>query len=202
MSVDIVKLIECNPNTKFSGNYQSKLVEKVEKQFNNYEQQMFLASFYCYLNYNSNDFVIDLDNVWKWLGFTSKWTAKRLIEKLFIINKDYQFLLHPKVEQNNNAAQVGEEKKDTRGGHNKEIVMLNINTFKKFCLKAGTKKADEIHNYFIKLEEILQEIMKEESDELKNQLLHLEDQKNKELDTEESSNNETKENSFTQMRNY
>jgi len=91
-------------------------------------------------------------------------------------------LLHPKVEQNNIAAQVGGEKKDTRGGHNKEIVMLNINTFKKFCLKAGTKKADEIHNYFIKLEEILQEIMKEESDELKNQLLHLEDQKNKELD--------------------
>lgn len=91
-------------------------------------------------------------------------------------------MLHPKVEQNNIAAQVGGEKKDTRGGHNKEIVMLNINTFKKFCLKAGTKKADEIHNYFIKLEEILQEIMKEESDELKNQLLHLEDQKNKELD--------------------
>jgi len=122
MSVDIVKLIECNPNTKFSGNYQSKLVEKVEKQFNNYEQQMFLASFYCYLNYNSNDFVIDLDNVWKWLGFTSKWTAKRLIEKLFIINKDYQFLLHPKVEQNNNAAQVGEEKKIQEGDTTKKLL--------------------------------------------------------------------------------
>lgn len=107
MSVDIVQLIECNPITKFSGNYHSKLVEKVEKQFNNYEQQMFLASFYCYLNHDyNNDYIIDLDNVWKWLGFTSKWTAKRLIEKLFIINKDYQFLLHPKVEQNNNATQV------------------------------------------------------------------------------------------------
>jgi len=182
MSVDIVKLIECNPNTKFSGNYQSKLVEKVEQHFNNYEQQMFLSSFYCYLNYNSNDFVIDLDNIWKWLGFNQKSNAKRLLEKLFIINKDYHLLLLPKEEQNNIAAQVGEEKKDTRGGHNKEIVMLNINTFKKFCLKAGTKKADEIHNYFIKLEEILQEIMKEESDELKNQLLQFEDQKTKELD--------------------
>ena len=44
-----------------------------------------------------------------------------------------------------------------KGGHNKEIIMLNIARFKKFCLKAGTKKADEIHDYYIKLEETLHE---------------------------------------------
>ena len=38
--------------------------------------------------------------------------------------------------------------------------MLNIETFKKYCLKAGTKKADEIHDYYIKLENVLQEIIK------------------------------------------
>ena len=118
MSVDIVKLIECNPNTKFSGNYQSKLVEKVEKQFNNYEQQMFLASFYCYLNYNSNDFVIDLDNVWKWLGFNQKVKAKILLENSFVINRDYR-LLNQQAKQTN----------DTRGGHNKQTFLLNIRTF-------------------------------------------------------------------------
>jgi hypothetical protein len=37
-------------------------------------------------------------------------------------------------------------------------------------LKAGTKKADEIHDYFIKLEESLHEILEEESNELK--ILH------------------------------
>ena len=26
---------------------------------------------------------------------------------------------------------------------------MTINTFKKFCLKAGTKKADEIHDYYL-----------------------------------------------------
>ena len=49
MSVDIVNLIESNPITKLTGNYQSKLVEKVKNNFTNYEQQLFLASFYCYL---------------------------------------------------------------------------------------------------------------------------------------------------------
>ena len=63
-----------------------------------------------------------------------------------------------------------------KGGHNKETFMLNINTFKKYCLKAGTKKADEIHEYYIKLEETLQEVIQEESNELKLQLEQKEQQ--------------------------
>ena len=174
MSVDIVNLIENNPITKLNGNYQSKLINKVQNNFNNYEQQMFIASFYCYLNHDyKNDFVIDLDNVWKWLDFSSKHKSKELLNKHFIINKDFITLLTPLGEQTNNSftPELAGEKKDTRGGHNKEIIMLNIETFKKFCLKAGTKKADEIHDYFIKLEQILQEILQEESNELKQQLL-------------------------------
>jgi hypothetical protein len=160
MSVDIVNLIESNPITKLNGNYQSKLVEKVQKTFNNYEQQMFVASFYCYLNYdNKNDFVIDLDNIWKWLGFNSKFNSKRLLENFFKNDIDYKKSLLQTEKQTN-----------IKGGHNKEIIMLNVETFKKFCLKAGTKKADEIHDYFIKLEHVLQEILMEESNELKFQL--------------------------------
>ena len=49
--------------------------------------------------------------------------------------------------------------------------MLNISTFKRFCLKAETKKADEIHEYYVKLEETLQEVILEESNELRLQLL-------------------------------
>ena len=161
MSIDIVNLIENNPITKLSGNYQTKLVEKVKNNFTDYEQQLFLSSFYCYLNCDyKNDFVIDLDNIWQWLGFSQKVNAKMLLEKQFNINKDYKLLLTQKLEQKNN----------NRGGHNKEIFMLNIETFKKFCLKAGTKKADEVHDYFIKLENIMFEITQEECEELKTQL--------------------------------
>jgi len=35
-------------------------------------------------------------------------------------------------------SQLGEQKKDSRGGHNKEIIMLNIKTFKLFCIKIPT----------------------------------------------------------------
>ena len=60
--------------------------------------------------------------------------------------------------------------KKKNGGQNKKTFMLNIETFKKFCMKAGTKKADEIHDYYLKLEEIIQEIMEEQNTELQIQL--------------------------------
>jgi len=162
MSIDIVDLFETNPITKLNGDYQSKLIEKVKNNFTENQQKMFVASFYCYLNYHpTNDFVVDLDNVWKWLDFSQKIRAKELLEKNFIINKDYKKSL---------LSLEGKQRKVSKGGHNKEIIMLNIDTFKKFCLKAGTKKASEIHEYFIQLEYILQETLQEESNELKLQL--------------------------------
>ena len=118
-----------------------------------------------------NDFVIDLDNVWNWLDFSQKIKAKQMLEKNFTINKDYKLLLYHEVKQTN----------QVKGGHNKETFMLNVETFKKFCLKAGTKKADEVHDYFIKLENIMFEIAKEESEKLKHQVLTLEN-KNKEME--------------------
>jgi len=158
---DIVNLIEQSPITKLSGDYHNKLITKIKETFNDTQQQMFVASFYCYLNCDKkNDFVIDLDNVWKWLGFSQKVRAKELLEKHFKISIDYQKSL----------SLAGKQTTHIKGGQNKETFMLNIDTFKKFCLKAGTKKANEVHEYYIKLEETLHEIIQEESNELKLQL--------------------------------
>ena len=160
-SFDIVDLIENNPITKLSTTYQNKLLTKIKTKFTETEQQIFVASFYGFLNYDSKtDFVIDLDDVWKWVGFSTKQKAKMLLEKFCVIDIDYKILPNHEVEQT----------LQPRGGHNKEIIMLNIVTFKKFCLKAGTTRADEIHDYYIKLEETLQEVVHDESTELKLQL--------------------------------
>ena len=52
---------------------------------------MFIASFYCYLKHDSKkDFVIDFDNLWKWLGFTRKDNAKTCLEKHFLKEIDYK----------------------------------------------------------------------------------------------------------------
>jgi phage anti-repressor protein len=165
-SLNIINLIEKNPITKLSNTYNNKLLKKIKDNFTETQQQLFISSFYCYLNYNQNtDFVIDLDNIWQWLGFSQKARASELLEKQFIIDTDYKI--------------VSQEQKDGRGGHNKKTIMLNIKTFKLFCIKAATKKANEIHEYFIKLEELLQDVIQQESNELKMQL----DKKNIEIQT-------------------
>ena len=93
--LNIVELITSNPITKLSGTYQSKLLTKIKESFSETEQNLFVSSFYCYLNYNKRtDFVIDLDNVWGWLGFSTKQKAKQMLEKKFIIDKDYKISLN------------------------------------------------------------------------------------------------------------
>jgi hypothetical protein len=120
--LDIVELIEKNPITKLSQTHNGKLLTKIKNNFNESHQQLFVASFYCYFNYDQkNDFVIDLDNIWKWLGFTNKANAKKLLEKNFTPEKDYKNLLDASIKHPSN----------THGGHNKETLMLTINTFKK-----------------------------------------------------------------------
>jgi len=179
-SLNIVELIENNPITRLSGTYQNKLLTKIKNNFTDTEQKLFVTSFYCFLNYNPrSDFVIDLDNVWKWIGFSQKVKAKVLLEKYFIINNDYKILL----------SHAGKQDFHTHGGNNKEIIMLTIKTFKLFCLKAGTKKADQIHEYYVKLEETLQEVVQEESDELKLQL----EKKDKELEKKDNEKNKIRE---------
>jgi len=162
-TLNIVELIEKNPIIKLSNTYNSNLLNKIKQNFTEIEQQLFIGSFYCYLNYDKNiDFIVDLDNIWEWLGFTQKVSAIRLLEKHFKLDVDY------KVALPNCKAVLGKIK--VNGGQNKQIIMLTIKTFKLLCLKAQTKKASEIHEYYMKLEEIVQETLEEETNELKLQL--------------------------------
>jgi hypothetical protein len=170
-SLNIVQLIEKNSITRLSKDYENRLITKIKDNFTDNQQHLFVASFYCFLNYDSKkDFIVDFDNVWKWLGFSRKDPAKRLLEKHFVIDIDYQV--------GNNFPPIGGKFENEKGdiGRPSETILLTINTFKKFCLKAGTKKADDIHDYYIKLEELLQQTVNEETDELKKQLLYKENE--------------------------
>lgn len=177
-SFNIVDLITNNPITKLTETHNNNLLNKVKNTFNEYEQQLFIASFYSYLNYHkTDDYIVDLDNIWKWLGFATKQKAILLLEKNFEVEKDYKKPLNHKVKQKKN------------GGQNIQKYYLNVKTFKSLCLKAQTKKADEIHEYYLKMEELIQEVLEEEATEMKNKLLikqseleKLEEKKKKELE--------------------
>lgn len=202
--VNIFQLIERCPKTRLSKDYENKLLTKIKNNFTDNNQKLFVSSFYCFLNYDTNkDFVIEFDSVWKWLGYSRKDPAKRVLEKHFTQDIDYKIIFRQIVENKKSSSQVGgagfetvNESKNTfpqvggevfktvnegentfpevegkvEMGRPSEIIMLTVNTFKKFCLKSGTKKADEVHDYYIKMEELVQETLNEETNELRLQL--------------------------------
>ena len=187
-ALDIVSLIEKNPITTLSDNYNNKLLIKIKETFTNFEQQLFIGSFYLYLKCDEdNDFIINMDNLWEWLGFSQKVNCKKVLEKYFTQDKDYKILLCKLQEQK---VSLDANIKKKSGGHNRENIMLNVKTFKSLCLKAQTKKADEIHDYYLKMEKILHNTLQEESNELKEQL-QLKDTENMVL--KEKTNDHSKE---------
>jgi phage anti-repressor protein len=109
------------------------------------DKEQLIIKFQLYLIYGNDDskFVIDLDDVWPWLGFSKKDKAKNLLMKNF--EKDIDFTcstLHP------------EEREQVHGGHNKETILLNVSTFKGLCMLANTEKGKKTRRYYSKMENI------------------------------------------------
>ncbi len=165
ISFDIIDYLNKNPQEKLLCQYETKLLSKIKYSFTAEEQQLFVTSFYCYLKYDPNvDFVIDLDNIWRWCGFTRRDNAKRLLLNHFKIDCDYK-IFHINLDIQVAPPIGGASLSKKHGGQNKENIMLTVNTFKKLCMKAGTKKADEILNNFLKLEDILHKTIVEDLEE-------------------------------------
>jgi phage anti-repressor protein len=109
------------------------------------------------MNYHAtNDFPINLENVFKMIGFANKGNAMVTIKNNFIENEDYkkQLLRTQKLVKNNKS--LG------GSGLNQETVMLNVDTFKNICMIAKTDKAKEIRKYYIKLENIYNKLINDE----------------------------------------
>ena len=124
--LDIVALVEKNPLTRLTGNYGSKIIQRIRDSFTTDEEQLLVGGMYCYLNYNPKlDFVVYLDLIWKWMGYNRINDCKRCLTTNFKENVDY------KIE--NFALQDGKAKtnpvegeQETRGGHNKESIVMTI----------------------------------------------------------------------------
>lgn len=158
--LNIVELIENQPIGRLTNTYNVKLLDKIKANFSDEEQQLFIASFYCYLNYDTEkEFVVDMDDVWKWLGFSKKYNANVVLHKHFIENVDYIYLA-----SEDKASRSDDEK---WGGQNIKKIMMTIMCFKSLCLKAQTTKAYDIHKYYLKMEKLLHEVIGEESMEFK-----------------------------------
>lgn len=174
-TINFTELVK-NSNTTFSlsDEYQTNMIKILNDEFTEQQQQWYIANLYIFMHYHpTNDYPINLENVFKMIGFANKGNAMKTIKSNFIKDEDYKLLIIPR------------EKKQNAGRSEHEI-MLNVDTFKNLCMLAKTDKGKEIRKYYVKLENIHNKIVKEEIEQQKRQLkekdLELENTK-KQLET-------------------
>jgi predicted GIY-YIG superfamily endonuclease len=172
--IDIVELIDDKSST-IGDNYQNKVIQKIKESFTSEEEQLFAASFQCYTKYNQRtDFVIPFNGIWKWLGYGRVEECKRVLVKNFKENVDYKIDLG--FPQDGGKPSEPTEDLKNLGGRPREYITITINCFKKLCLKSKTDKANQIHDYYVKLEEALYEVMKEESIAIKEESIAIKEE--------------------------
>ena len=109
---------------------------------------------------SKEQYPIKLDEIAKLLEYTEFRKAQLLLLENFKENLDY-CLLENKDEQN-------KPKKVGRGGHNKKNYVLTSTCAKQLCMLSNTKKAKSFRMYFIIIEDLLKEIIKDPTNKLVN----------------------------------
>jgi phage anti-repressor protein len=156
---DLVK----NSKTTLSLNCQSDMIDLLNEEFTEEQSQWYIANLYMYINFDpTTDFPINLDHVFKMIGFANKGNAMKTIKSNFTKDEDYKISLIPK-------------EKSSWGGSGSDEVMLNVDTFKNLCMIVKTPQGKEIRKYYVKLENINNKIIKKEIENTKN-LLEQKDQ--------------------------
>ena len=204
-TINFTELVR-NSNTtlSFSDEYQSNMIKNLNEEFTEQESQWYIANLYIYMNYHpTNDYPINLENVFKMIGFANKGNAMKTIKSNFTKDEDYKIVIF-RTEKNLNGKDLSRKdektslfptekqkhRDETRGGHNKEDVMLNVDTFKNLCMLAKTNKGKEIRKYYVKLENIHNKIIKKELEDQKLLLINkdLESKKKVEITLRDSFN--------------
>ena len=149
--VNFTELIKTsNPETSLQ--FQSRMVQELSNEFDTDEQKWFVANLYMYINYHpTDDYPVNLDHVWKLIGFSTKANAKKKLKNNFTDGEDFKVLLFQM-----------EDRKKGRGGQNEEKVMLNVDTFKNLCLMSATKQSKQIRKYYIKLENVYNKVVNQD----------------------------------------
>ncbi len=99
------------------------------------DQRAFIDNCKRFQHYDQErNFVVDFDQVYHWIGFARKASAKRLLLKYFDEGTDYAISHRP--------------------ANGREVIMLTPAAYKHFCMQADTPRAKEIRRYYRKLETI------------------------------------------------
>jgi len=109
------------------------------KKYSNISNKFIEDFFSLYDINNNNEFIINLENIAKWLN-TKKGDLKETLKNSYHLNIDYI------IKKNISNGKKGAPKED---------ILLSIKCFKLLCMQSRTNKAKEVREYFYSLEELI-----------------------------------------------
>lgn len=112
---------------------------------------------------DSNDeFPVDLEQAWQWLGYSTKQKALKTLEFYFEEKVDYIF----KIDELNSQDENNQMVKKPRAGRSSHLYFLTTNCLKEFGMIARTAKGKEIRKYFLECEKIAKQAIEQQQSQL------------------------------------
>ncbi|QSJ14159.1 hypothetical protein JYQ62_19675 [Nostoc sp. UHCC 0702] len=97
---------------------------------------------------SADEFPVDFDDAWRWIGYSRKDNAKTVLIQNFEINLD--FLIFQEMVN-----------RPQGGGRYRECIKLTVDCFKSFCMMSGTSKGREVRQYFLQCEKQLKQLLQQ-----------------------------------------
>ena len=107
---------------------------------------------------SGEQFPVDFDDAWQWLGYTTKHKAKNKLIRNFEEGVDFST----------------KWLKTSTGGRPSELILLTIDCFKSLGMMAGTEQGKVIRKYFLECERIVKEVIPVQSERIQELKLELE----------------------------
>ena len=136
--------------------------ETIKKLLNEFNENSLEMKYYDLFGESiiEGGYNVNFENVWKMCGYSRKDVAKRLLENRFIKDIEYRMCAFPQIRGQGEDYNLTPHQSGARwGGHNKEIIMLNSDSFKKFCLLCDTREGEEIRLWYLKMEKQYQQLL-------------------------------------------
>jgi len=128
----------------------SDLFNHLASVFTTEDERNFVRKFHRFLDNDPlKDFVVDIDEVWEYVGLHSKAYTKKVLQRRFVLDTDY------KIMETQHVSQTVENIRE----YTRTKMVTTPNGFIELCIVANTYRSKQVRRYYAKMETVRREYL-------------------------------------------
>ena len=142
------------------------LYNRIESIATSDDELGLVRNLYMYLGYDQDEqFVVDLDNVWVYVGFESKVYTKKKLQRHFDLNTHYKSIQTHHISKASNTENIRE--------YTRTKIFMTPNAFIDLCIVSNTSRANQVRKFYSAMIRVRNEYVKQEHKRLVEKLENL-----------------------------